>query len=256
VYKNEIVWLDRPHHAVSQEQIDTILDLCREKGKLAMKPLASSYGMGFHVMAFGGEGYRLDGKPVSEEQLKDLCRRLSNYLITEFVKQHPYADTLFPQATNTIRILSVRDYDAHECFIAKAVHRIGRLSTIPVDNWSQGGLVCSIDIDSGRLGPGAAFPQHGSLIWHDCHPDTHARIAGTVVPHWSTVRSAVLKIANALAMVPYMGWDIVVTEKSFKVLEINSLPGTDTLQVHGPLLDDERLRRFYASRIPSLRTRR
>jgi len=256
LYRNEIIWLDRAHHAISQDQTDTILHLCREKGKLAIKPLASTYGMGFHVIAFDGESYRLDGKPIGEEQLRDLCRRLNNYLITEFVQQHSYADRLFPHTTNTIRILTVRDYGAHECFIARAVHRIGRPATIPVDNWSQGGLTCSINIDSGKLGPGATFPRDGSLVWYECHPDTHARIAGTVVSHWSTAGSAVLKIANTLAMVPYMGWDIVVTAESFKILEINSLPGTDTLQLHGPLLDDERLRRFYASRIPSLRTKR
>jgi hypothetical protein len=255
VYKGEIVWLDRPDHAVPQEQTDTIVSLCREKGKLAMKPLAGTYGMGFHVMAFEDDGYRLDGEPVDEEQLRVLCSGLSNYLITEFVKQHPYADALFPQATNTIRILSVRDYDAHECFIARAVHRIGCLSTVPVDNWSQGGLVCNVDMDSGKLSVAILSPRANSLVRCDRHPDTGSLVTGTVVPHWDTVKSMVLKMANALAMVPYMGWDIVVTEESFKVLEINSLPGTDTLQVHGPLLDDERLRRFYASRIPSLRTR-
>jgi len=57
-------------------------------------------------------------------------------------------------------------------------------------------------------------------------------------------------------MVPYMGWDVVITEAGFKVLEINSLPGISLVQFFKPLLDEERIRKFYTMHIPSLRSGR
>ena len=63
-------------------------------------------------------------------------------------------------------------------------------------------------------------------------------------------------MANNLAMVPYMGWDVVITEAGFKVLEINSLPGINLIQFFKPLLAEERIRRFYVRHIPSLRSAR
>lgn len=46
---------------------------------------------------------------------------------------------------------------------------------------------------------------------------------------------------------PYVEWDVVPTDEEggFAVLEANSYSGMKALQVHRPLLDDERVKRFY-----------
>jgi hypothetical protein len=255
LHKNEIIRLDGRGHATPLEQTDVLLDLCREKGRLAMKPAQGSLGKGFHVMTFDAEGFHLDGKPIGETELKDKCLSLNDYIITEYVRQHSYAETLFPHTTNTLRILTVRDYKAHESFIACVRQRIGRTNSIPVDNFHQGGLACSVDIESGKIGPGVCFPRDSGIIRHERHPDTGVQITGAVIPNWNKIRARILEMADHLAMIPYMGWDVVVTEEGFKVLEINSLPGLGMFQVHQPVLDDERLRRFYETHIPSLTPR-
>jgi hypothetical protein len=48
-----------------------------------------------------------------------------------------------------------------------------------------------------------------------------------------------------LPYIPYIGWDIIVQEEGFKIIEGNNHPGLDTLQAHRPLLKDPRVRKFY-----------
>ena len=63
----------------------------------------------------------------------------------------------------------------------------------------------------------------------------------------STIRDRVLEVANARPFVPYVGWDVVVTgdDGEFSIIEGNSYPGLKSIQVHGPLLTDDRVERFY-----------
>jgi D-alanine-D-alanine ligase-like ATP-grasp enzyme len=56
-----------------------------------------------------------------------------------------------------------------------------------------------------------------------------------------------LEITDNLSYIPYAGWDVIVTdnEGSFKLIEANSHSGVKSLQVHEPLLVDNRVREFY-----------
>ena len=45
----------------------------------------------------------------------------------------------------------------------------------------------------------------------------------------------------------FLGWDVVVTADGIRLLEGNANTGMNVLQVHGPLLSDPRIRRFYES---------
>jgi hypothetical protein len=75
----------------------------------------------------------------------------------------------------------------------------------PVDNLDRGGIVCSVDVESGEVGRGDSFHPSFGLICHERHPDTDVPITGTVIPNWKDVKSKILEIADCLAVVPYMG---------------------------------------------------
>jgi hypothetical protein len=137
------------------------------------------------------------------------------------------------------------DPDTGEAFVATAVHRFGNKDSIPVDNWSRGGLSSRIDLETGELGPGATYPRHGEVIFHDDHPDTGTRIRGVCIPGWSQLKHRLLDMAQAWSFIPYVGWDIIVADDDTWLLEGNNYSDVNLLQVHGPLLRDPRVRRFY-----------
>ena len=54
-----------------------------------------------------------------------------------------------------------------------------------------------------------------------------------------------IEIAERLSYIPYIGWDLVVTgEGEFVIIEANN-NSSAVIQIHKPLLRDERTRQFY-----------
>jgi hypothetical protein len=82
-------------------------------------------------------------------------------------------------------------------------------------------------------------------VTHATHPDTGTPIEGAVVSGWPAVRDGIVALATRLPFLPYVGWDVVVTDEGYQVIEGNRRPDVNLLQVHRPLLADPRVRRFY-----------
>jgi hypothetical protein len=228
------------------DRLDAYLDA---RGAFVLKPVYGFSGKGIAVCRRVPErdGYEIDGEPASRDEFAALVTGLDEYLVSGFVEQADYAETLFPGSANTLRVVTLWDPQTDEPFVSGAVHRIGTAETAPVDNWSRGGLSAEVGGD-GTLSRAARWSESaGETRWHDTHPDTGARIEGTRVPGWPSVRERILEMAAAFPDLPRIGWDVVIVDDGagFVVLEINRHAGIETLQVHRPHLADPRVRRFY-----------
>lgn len=222
-----------------------ILDLCRTLGTLVVKPVKGGGGSNIYVLRAVGDQIQINDRVVEEQEALEFLKTRADYIVCEFVEQHPYASKIFPKSVNTIRVLTMWDVDEHRPFIAAAVHRFGRDSTAPVDNWTRGGLSCQVNLSTGMLSKGVSYPRESKLVWHEVHPDTKEPLENVSVPNWEHVREEVLKMAGSVPFLPYLGWDVVVTAQGMKVLEGNNYSDLNLIQVHGPLLNDERVRKFY-----------
>lgn len=222
-----------------------LLDALAAHGSLVLKPSDGTRGQG--VLRLEGAPLRLSGEPVTEEAVTERVRGLDNVLVTETVQQAAYAEAIFPGSANTVRVMTFVDPDTGEPFVARAVHRFGARGTEPTDNWSRGGLCALVDLQSGVLSQGVKHAKRtaGRLEWRTHHPDTGAAIEGVVIPHWEALCRALVGAVRALPLFVYVGWDVVATDTGFCVLEGNANPDLDLLQVHGGLLSDPRVRRFY-----------
>ena len=215
--------------------------------KLVLKPcVGGSGGVGVFVYEWREGAHVVDGVAVAADEFE---RRLGEevHLVCTPIEQAGYARAIYPDVANTIRILTMYDEEAGEAFVAAAVHRFGTRArgAAAVDNWSSGGLSAWIDPTSGRLGPGYGFPSGRELKAHRTHPDTGAAIEDVQVEGWPVVRDEIVALASGLPFLPYVGWDIVVTDEGYLIIEGNRRPDVNLLQVHRPLLADSRVRRFY-----------
>ena len=197
----------------------------------------------------GGKGVFMVSPEQVFEAFVDIDQRFEadGFLVSEFIDQATYAESIFPRSTNTIRILTMTDPENTEPFIARAVHRFGSENSAPLDNWSSGGVLGRIDRESGLLGKCAHRTGEGVIERDDNHPEMNVPIAGTAIPNWDRVVDGILSVARANPGVPYVGWDVVITDDPpyFKIIEANRYSGVVTLQSFEPLLDDPRVRRFY-----------
>lgn len=235
---------------------DGIEGLLRRQGKLVVKPRDGAHGRGILVLEDRGGTTLANGTEVAS--ISNLID--DRVIVSEFVEQHDYAREIFPGAANTLRVISVREHATGEPFVVSAIHRFGTRRSQPVDNMELGGLSAGVDIATGTLGalaaiPGAYLRHHEPLAWLDKHPDTGVRVTGTLVPHWDDIVRELNRTMAALPEYNWVGWDVLVTAQGFSVIEGNTGPGI-TFQVHGPLLQDDRVRALFEARGVLSRMRR
>jgi len=214
--------------------------------RLVLKPRRGGGGRGVFVLFKKTlEEWVLNKKNLKLKQLKEIILQLNNYIATEFVLQHGYSESIYPYTTNTLRILTMIDPITKQAFSPIAVQRIGTKSSEPTDNWTRGGLSAEIDMDTGILERAASYPASDSLVWWGHHPDSGKPIRGVKIPRWNEILSRMLEVAQCFWFLPYVGWDVVVTNEGFVVLEGNSNTDVNLLQIHKPLLSDKRVSSFY-----------
>jgi hypothetical protein len=225
---------------------DYLLDLLRTHPKLVLKPMKGSRGRSIRFLFRRGEELYLNEDPLSYAQLRDLVDEMSNDLISRYVEQCPEIAALYPRTVNTLRLLTMWDVEIGEPFVAAAMLRIGRASSYPVDNLSQGGLSAQIDLETGKLGKGLSHAdQSRTLTWYAEHPESGARIEGFIVPRWQELKDNILELCRHVPFLRHVGWDVALTANGFKIIEGNHEPNLRNLQIHTPLLADQRVVNFY-----------
>lgn len=165
------------------------------------------------------------------------------FLLEPAVVQHQYAERIAGWALNTIRILTMRGGEGF--FIAGAAHRFGGDRNIAVDNFSQGGVACLVDLETGTLSEGVTNPGYYRHLYHEVHPVTSSPLKGVTVPFWDLAKQLALDLSGAVPGLNYAGWDIAITPAGPVVIEGNGrVANPNLIQAHCPLLLDERVARF------------
>lgn len=199
-------------------------------GALIAKPIAGSGGAGIGLV------HTAEAVPAH-----------GAFLLEGVVKPHPYGAAIFPGAVNTIRLMTLRPRPGAPPFLVGAGHRFGVSTSAPVDNFSSGGIVAGIQLETGMLTAARSAVGQFSATVHTHHPDTGAAIEGVVIPQWEEVRALALDLAERIAGLKVAGWDICLTPEGPRLIEGNgSCPHPELLQIHRPILLQPEVRRFYA----------
>jgi hypothetical protein len=225
-----------------------VADRLDQDERLVLKWVNGGGGNNVLLCSRAENGYRINGDRYDRAALIRRIDDLDDYLVCEFVEQGAYSAAFYPDTPNTLRLITMYDEDAGEAFIGAAIQRMGSSVSGSMDNFSQGGLNAKIDVETGTLGAGVQLPIDDRRVGrYGDHPDTGTRIERVTIPAWDLIRERVCALASDHPMIPYVGWDLLLTddEGSFKIIEANSYPGLKSIQVHGPLLADDRVRRFY-----------
>lgn len=220
------------------------VDLVQQKEQIIVKRQSDGGGKGVYLLSFDETEFKVNNHVTGLEAFLESLDKKFDYILMEFIKQSHYASDIFPHTANTIRIQTMRDPENGQIFIPLAIHKFGTMASIPTDNQSRGGIFTGINIDTGELMRPCLYTNTDRLTYFDNHPDTGVRITGVKVPNWDKVKQDVIALAESLDYLPYIGWDIVVTDHGVKVVEGNNHTGIG-LQMFQPLYADKRVRKFY-----------
>lgn len=219
-----------------ENTIDGIIQLLKKEGNLAVKLLNGTDGVGFYKFSSIKDQLYVNGKNVSYKEMLNLLSGLDKYLIMEYLYSHKDLSCIFDQTPNTMRLITVYD-DTDGPQITRGLMRFGTKSTGFIDNVSAGGVFTNIDIDTGKFFEGRRFNGYKIVPCYN-HPDTGVKVEG-YLPNWQYIKENLIDICNYIPQVKYMGWDIVITDEGFKIIEINSHPCLNYMQSYFPMYENE-----------------
>ncbi len=179
------------------------------------KPLMGINGRGAFALRLSEGKLYHSGQELSIEDLQ--VRLDGQYLIQERVQQHATMSALHPASINTLRIVTFNDSGNIRVF--SAAQRIGTNGR-DVDNWTAGGILVGIDLETGRLrSEGMYKPGYGGKI--TCHPQSGITFAGFEVPYFFQAVELVTDIHQYLYSVHSIGWDVAIGPSGPIVIEGN-----------------------------------
>lgn len=151
--------------------------------------------------------------------------KLNNTFLEEFVVQDDQWGKISPNSVNTIRAMTRIIDGKPELFYAAA--RIGSGKSV-VDNFHQGGVGVSIDMENGNL-RGAAISKDLKVL--EEHAVTKVKFDGFKIPYWDEIKNMVLEVASINKNLKVVGWDVAISNKGPLLIEANRRPGFDLVQV-------------------------
>ena len=179
----------------------------------------------------------VSGETLTEFKINRLISlnngKLQGFIIEEKINLHTEINEITGGGLSSIRIYTLRTKNG-SCIPKIAFVRFG-VKGKPTDHNSNGGIVASVDIESGKVGEGFNFGE--KRVKHNKHPDTGKKISGITLPYWGKTKNLVVDAANMSPGLQWVGWDVVCgLDKPF-LIEGNVGGGVFlSQQLHGGLL--------------------
>lgn len=219
-----------------------IIEFLKEKKISVLKFESGAEGKGTYIINYvGNNQFSVNGITNNISEIQTLFFTSGQAILCEYITQSKFSDSLYPYATNTIRIVCAKKKNERSVRIIKAVQRIGNQSSKPVDNVSQGGFASEINIETGRLGP--AIAKYGKmerrLISYEKHPDTGNQISGRVIPNWRIIKKEIIELTNKFPYLNFVAWDVLLIPEGICIIEGNASSGCGMFQLHHGVKNEE-----------------
>lgn len=171
--------------------------------------------------ALGGGIYKLNFNDFDGlNNLLDSFRRGDRLILEEVIVEHPDMQRLNPTSVNTIRVITMIDAQG-------IVHILNTVAMIGADkgcvsNTHSGGCLCHIDTETGIIDRIGSNVQGQPILKH---PVSGIVLPGYQIPNWTGLKEYVTQLALVVPTGRYIGWDIVILENGYDVIEGNIHPG-------------------------------
>ena len=161
----------------------------------------------------------------SPAAMLDYIQQNKLVVLEQVLRQHEDMARLHPSSVNTMRILTdLVDDTVHIAYITVKMGRGGGVC----DNSGQGGVLCRVDIESGRICSPATDDYFNV---YDKHPDTGIVFQGYQLPMVDEAIALAKKAARKVPQVGHVGWDVAITPDGPAIIEGNDFPGHDIYQL-------------------------
>lgn len=221
----------------SSYAVSDIVAVLEAKGILALKKCSASLGEGFIRAEYNRDKaeFTLNGRAYDKDAVTLALGQLRDYLVTEFLKPHPYFAKFNSRSGGCLRYVLGRRLNG-ELLEIYSFMRIGTKQSGQVENYNSGGVLTYIH--DGKFDGGHILdPDKKKDVCIAHHPDNNLPIKGEI-PLWKELKKAAFDFAALLPQLNYMGFDFCITDKNqVKLIEVNSLSSLDAMQLEKSIYD-------------------
>ena len=233
-----------------EQSINGVINLIKDKKALAMKLVYGSKGIGFYKIEFKNGDYLINNEITDENSLNMLIeswkKHSVGYLITEYLFPHSDLKKIWPKTSNTLRLNVIRHNNQQPQIIGSLI-RFGTETTGTVDNVASGGIFSIVDLNNGHFNQGKIVVGR-NLKDSPKHPNSGQPIEG-YIPFWKDIKSKIIEICDYLSGLCYLGIDVIITQDTFKIIEINSHPFIKNIQSNTPIYKNQFAAAFFKEKI-------
>lgn len=241
--------MDTWDNNVDRPETNSIINLLEEKKVLAFKRISGRAGAGFVVGRYqANDQFTFNDAVYNRRDAEQYILSLDGYIVSEFVQQCSQYEKIWNKTTHTLRIqtCNVLNGKAEIVFAflrfgsSKALHFVSHIN-------APGIYTAMIDTATGQTKTVLAADERGRVIQTKAinHPDTGVSLV-CPVPHWDIVVSKCLEMHNReLSNLAWLGWDIMITDDGFRILEINTLSGLLGVEAVDPILSSKKLYPYF-----------
>lgn len=165
----------------------------------------------------------------SNDEIKPIFFKLLQYdgcVCEEWIEQCQEFAKFCDSCVNTVRLISL--FDERGLIKVYAMFRTGRNDSI-VDNASMGGIAAAVDTENGIIISDGYTKL--SLEHFEYHPESKKKYKGFQIPKWKELLVLVEKLHREYKNSRYVGWDFTLTDNGWVLIEGNSKPNIDTIQI-------------------------
>ena len=243
--------IDAPNQdaAASVEEFKRVLS---SVGELACKPCNGTTSLGFFRMSYDGGRFFVNEDELKEEDFEQFLRQYPNYVFTEYLKPSMQF-SVYSHHIHTLRIVTVNESGNDPAIIGGYLRIPNKMSgeanyiIIGKDNLEKFNVVVDVNFNTRGFGP-AKLTYANRAVVTELHPDNGIPLLGKI-ENYTVLKETVLGIARRFSTIEFMGFDIGVTDKGFKCMEINSHPGIKYMQIFRPLFLEQFTQDYFSKKI-------
>lgn len=198
--------------ASNETEEDFIRQFIEKNGSVIAKPTDGCEGIGVFKL-------KSNDKDAVDKIIKDI-KQGKSYMLEQLIVQHPAMAALNPSSVNTLRIETVIDQKG-KVNITNSIVIMGTSDSV-VNNTHNGGIMCHIELKTGLIDSFGRNPK-GEKYFRN--PATNVVLPGYQIPNWEGVIDYAKTLAKVVPSARLIGWDIVVLENGYDVIEGNVRPG-------------------------------
>lgn len=233
------------------DSYSTFISLLKDKKEFACKPCNGDGGDGFTKLSFVDNCFYINENIVSEKEILEFVTNHPNYVFTEYLNPGGYLSELSPKI-HTIRLITINPTGKNPTIIGGYLRIPSKFcgaanySHLEDDDMLAGyNIFTNINANTGEFYDARLVYANR---WDKIKTLDNNRMTG-LIENYSKLREIILGIANHFNAVEYLGFDLCISDKGFKCMEINSHSGIKYIQLFQSLYDNKDAESYFKQKI-------